>query len=67
MKSSEEGAKHQDPLPSDFDQLTLSKWGLDWGDISLIRSKLELTPTERVRSAQSCVDSAFKLRNARRA
>ncbi len=57
----------KDPQPNDADHVKLSRWGLDWGDISLIRWKLSLTPTERVRSAQSFVDSAFKLRNAKRA
>ncbi len=47
-------------IPTDFDQLELSKWGLDWGDISLIRDQLKLTPTERLRSAQNLIDFASK-------
>lgn len=54
-------------LPTDFDQLELSEWGLDWGDISLIRDKLALTPTERLRAAQSFMHTVVKLRNGQRA
>ncbi len=53
-------------LPTDFDQLELSEWGLDWGDISLIRDKLAMTPTERLRAVQSFMQTVVKLRNGRR-
>lgn len=65
MESFDEEGASQASLPSDFDQIGLSKWGLDWGDVSLIRWKLSLTPTERLRTAQSFVDTASKLRNAK--
>ena len=67
MSKLDKDVASQDPLPSDFDQRKLSKWGLDWGDVSLIRWKLSLTPTERLRTAQRFVDTASKLRNAKRA
>ncbi len=47
-------------LPTDFDQLELSEWGLDWGDVSQIRDKLALTPTDRLREAQDFIDFANK-------
>lgn len=45
-------------LPTDFDQLELSEWGLDWGDVSQIRDKLAMTPTDRLREAQDFIDFA---------
>ena len=49
------------------DEPKLSKWGLDEGDLGLIRWMLELTPTERLEFAQGFAQSANLLRNARRA
>lgn len=59
-------AADQNPLPRDFDDLELSEWGLDWGDISLIRDKLALTPAERLEAAQRSVRTLFELRHAKR-
>ncbi len=58
-----------DGLPTDFDDLKVSEWGLDWGDISQIREKLELTPTERLKVAQDFMNAVIRIRaqNARRA
>jgi len=36
--------------------------GLEWGDVSLIRRQLDLTPTERLRSMQDLVNIALKIR-----
>lgn len=56
-------------IPTDFDQLELSEWGLDWGDISQIREKLALTPTERLEAAQDFMNTVLRIRaqNGRRA
>lgn len=57
--SSETGSE---PVAGDFDELTTSEWGLDWGDVALIRQKLELTPTERLRAAQDLINKARRIR-----
>lgn len=44
------------------DLLEVSEWGLDWGDISLIRDKLELTPTERLQVAQDFMNTILRIR-----
>jgi hypothetical protein len=31
-------------ISTDYDQIKVSEWGLDWGDVSQIRDKLKLTP-----------------------
>ncbi len=49
-------------IPTDFDQLEVSEWGLDWGDISQIRDKLELTPTERLQAAQDFMNTVIRIR-----
>lgn len=49
-------------IPSDWDQLEASEWGLDWGDISQIRDKLELTPTERLKTAQDFMNTVIRIR-----
>ena len=49
-------------LPQDYDDLEVSEFGLDWGDISLIRAKLELSPIERLRAAQDLVGWALRTR-----
>ena len=41
----------------------MSEWGLEWGDISLIRDKLALTPTERLRAAQDLLNAARRIRS----
>lgn len=67
------GDKVTDPemegIPTDYDQLEVSEWGLDQGDISQIRDKLELTPTERLKSAQDFMNAVIRIRaqNADRA
>lgn len=52
-------------LPTDFDQLELSEWGLDWSDIRLIRDRLALTPIERLRAAQDLMRAVFRLRRGK--
>ncbi len=49
-------------IPTDYDQLEVSEWGLDQGDISQIRDKLELTPTERLIAAQDFMNAAIRIR-----
>jgi len=39
-----------------------SEWGLEWGDVSLIRQKLALTPTERLRAAQALLNTVLRIR-----
>ncbi len=47
---------------TDYDQLGESQWGLDWGDVSQIRERLQLTPTERLELAQRFVNRVFRIR-----
>lgn len=49
-----------DPAP-----LSQETWesGLEWGDVSLIRRQLALTPAERLRSMQSLINKAFEIRS----
>ncbi len=56
-------------IPTDYDQLEVSEWGLDQGDISQIRRRLELTPTERLKAAQDFMNTVIRIRaqNADRA
>lgn len=49
-------------IPTDYDQLEVSEWGLDWGDISQIREKLKLTPTERLKAAQDFINTVIRIR-----
>lgn len=49
-------------IATDFDQLEVSEHGLDWGDVSQIRDKLQLTPTERLRAAQDFMNAALRIR-----
>ena len=49
-------------IPTDFDQLEVSEWGLDQGDISQIRDKLKLTPTERLMAAQDFMNAVIRIR-----
>ncbi len=49
-------------IPTDYDQLEVSEWGLDWGDISQIRDKLRLTPTERLKAAQDFMNTVIRIR-----
>ncbi|MEM7356126.1 MAG: hypothetical protein AAF657_35245 [Acidobacteriota bacterium] len=49
-------------IPTDYDQLEVSEWGLDAGDIALIRDKLKLTPTERLMAAQDFMNTALRIR-----
>ena len=51
-----------DGVPTDYDQLEVSEWGLDWGDISQIRDKLKLTPTERLKAAQDFMNTVIRIR-----
>jgi hypothetical protein len=57
------GSGAEDPemegIPTDYDQLEVSEWGLDWGDVSQIRDKLRLTPTERLKAAQDSSTPSF--------
>ncbi len=58
--------KSSDPetgeLRTDSDRLGESQWGLDWSDISQIREKLQLTPTERLKAAQNFINTVFRIR-----
>jgi hypothetical protein len=49
-------------IPTDYDQLELSEWGLDWADIAQIRDKLQLTPTERLQAAQDFMNTVLRIR-----
>jgi hypothetical protein len=49
-------------IPTDYDQLEVSEWGLDWGDVSQIRDKLKLTPTERLKAAQDFINAVIRIR-----
>ncbi len=49
-------------IPTDYDQLEVSEWGLDWSDISQIRDKLKLTPTQRLQAAQDFMNTAIRIR-----
>ena len=54
-------------IPTDYPQLAVSENGLDWGDVSQIRDKLKLTPTERLKAAQDFMNAVLRVRaqNAR--
>ena len=54
-------------IPTDYPQLAVSESGLDWGDVSQIRDKLKLTPTERLKAAQDFMNAVIRIRaqNAR--
>ena len=49
-------------IPTSYDQLEVSEWGLDPGDICLIRDKLRLTPTERLMAAQDFMNTVIRIR-----
>jgi hypothetical protein len=49
-------------IPTDYDQMEVSEWGLDWGDVSQIRDKLKLTPTERLKAAQDFINTVIRIR-----
>ena len=49
-------------IPTDYDQLEVSEFGLDWGDVSQIREKLKLTPTERLKAAQDFINTVIRIR-----
>ena len=49
-------------IPTDYAQLAVSESGLDWGDISQIRDKLKLTPTERLKAAQDFMNAVIRIR-----
>jgi len=55
-----------DPLKpttaGESEDLETSEWGLDFGDVDLIRRKLELTPTERLRAAQDFINRVKRIR-----
>ena len=48
--------------PDAADALYTSESGLEWGDVSLIRQKLALTPTERLRAAQGLLNTVLRIR-----
>jgi hypothetical protein len=48
--------------PDAADELDTSESGLEWGDVSLIRQKLALTPTERMRAAQDLLNTVLRIR-----
>jgi len=47
---------------ADAEAQGVSEAGLDWGDVSLIRAKLELTPGERLQAAQDLLNAANRIR-----
>jgi len=49
-------------IPTDYDHLEVSEWGLDPGDVSQIRDKLKLTPTERLMAAQDFMNVVIRIR-----
>ncbi len=49
-------------IPTDYDRLEVSESGLDWGDVSQIREKLKLTPTERLMAAQDFMNTVLRIR-----
>lgn len=49
-------------IPTDYDQLEVSEWGLDWSDVIQIREKLKLTPTERLKAAQDFINIVIRIR-----
>ena len=59
-----DGAKdpEMEGIPTDYDQLEISEWGLDWGDVNQIREKLKLTPTERLKAAQDFINTVIRIR-----
>ncbi len=64
MKQSDAAARdlEMEGIPTDFDEMEVSEWGLDWGDVSLIRERLELTPTERLKRAQDLMNKVLRIR-----
>lgn len=48
--------------PDAADAPDTSESGLEWGDVSLIRQKLALTPTERLRAAQGLLNTVLRIR-----
>ncbi len=51
-----------DGIPTDYAQMELSEHGLDWGDVSQIRDKLKLTPTERLKASQDFMNAVLRIR-----
>jgi hypothetical protein len=49
-------------IPTDYAQLEVSEWGLDWSDISQIREKLKMTPTERLKAVQDFINTVIRIR-----
>ncbi|HEV7668232.1 MAG TPA: hypothetical protein VGS22_06890 [Thermoanaerobaculia bacterium] len=49
-------------VPTDYAQLEVSEYGLDWGDVSQIRDELKLTPTERLKAAQDLMNAVIRIR-----
>lgn len=49
-------------IPTNFGQLEESEWGLDWSDVSLIRDRLKMTPTERLKAAQDLMNTVLQIR-----
>ena len=71
-RSKQEGRElaSSDPSNQDFEtrpEPTLSKWGLDEGDLGLIRWMLAMTPLERLRTAEGFAESLWLVKNGRQA
>ena len=49
-------------IPTEYRDLAVSEWGLDFADVLQIREKLDLTPTERLKAAQQTVNAAIRIR-----
>lgn len=50
-------------IPTSFEDLEVSRYGLDEGDILQIRERLALTPTERLLVAQEIWNTAQRIRS----
>ncbi len=55
-------------IPTEHSELKVAESGLDWGDVSQIRDKLKLTPSERLKAAQDFMNAVLRIRaqNGRR-
>ncbi|MEM8997027.1 MAG: hypothetical protein AAGF23_19745, partial [Acidobacteriota bacterium] len=49
-------------IPTSFEEMELSEYGLDLGDIAQIRECLELEPLERLRRMERLVNAVRRIR-----
>ena len=62
LRDGETNDPEMEGIPTDYDQLEVSEFGLDWGDVLQIREKLKLTPTERLKAAQDFINTVIRIR-----